>query len=140
MSFENLPPNWADLPLTTTALAADVVDLVVHEYDRDDGCLAMLLCDPSGVLLQPVVLDHLPTSYGESEVRELFGFLSHVRADRPLSVVLALGRPGGSPAQARIRAWASWAVDECRRAGVEVWSFFLATPGTVREVRLPGAA
>ena len=55
--FEDLPPNWTDLPLTSATLAGDVVDLVLNESLRAENSLLLLPCDPQGVgYPTPVVL------------------------------------------------------------------------------------
>ena len=59
MSFDDLPDNWPELPLTDQRLLADVLDLVVSEQSRRDGALYVLLCDENARLLQPIAIDLL---------------------------------------------------------------------------------
>ena len=59
MSFDDLPDNWPELPLTDQRLLADVLDLVVSEQSRRDGALYVLLCDEQARLVQPIAIDLL---------------------------------------------------------------------------------
>ncbi len=45
MTFEELPPNAQDLPLTDPRVAADVIDLIISNRDRSEGCVGVMVCD-----------------------------------------------------------------------------------------------
>jgi hypothetical protein len=62
MTFEDLPNDWSDRPLTDPALLSDVLDLVVFEKDRAAGAVSFLLCDDEGRLVQPVTIGELPAT------------------------------------------------------------------------------
>lgn len=61
MTFEDLPTNWPELPLTTPGLAIDVVDLALLQSHRCDDTLLLLLCDDDAVAL--------PTPISVSDMR-----------------------------------------------------------------------
>ncbi len=48
MSFEDLPRDWAQRPLTDPDIFEDVVDLVTREKSRAAGAIMLLLCHPDG--------------------------------------------------------------------------------------------
>jgi hypothetical protein len=52
MTFDDLPDDWSDRPLTDPALVADVLDLVVFARDRQQGAVSFLLCDEDARLVQ----------------------------------------------------------------------------------------
>lgn len=75
MSFEDLPEDWSDRSLDDPVLAADVIDLFVHDRDRAGGCMAVLLCDGDNRLLTPLVIAEVE----EEDVDDALDYLlSHV--------------------------------------------------------------
>src|SRR5215204_2378005 len=60
MTFEDLPQNVKDIPLTDRRLAADVIDLLISEEDRAGGCVGLMVCDEEHRGILPIVLSDVP--------------------------------------------------------------------------------
>lgn len=133
MTFDDLPKNWYSRPLTDPTLAVDVVDLVVREADRADGCVSLLLCDADGRMIQPVTI----TEIEEHEVGErgqLFDLvLAHLASDLG-GLVVAIGRPRGPDPDDEARAWHEAAIASCREHRVPLLGTYLATATCVVEM------
>ncbi len=48
MSFQDLPPGWAERPISDPDILADVVDPCASMESRFSGALYPLLCGPDG--------------------------------------------------------------------------------------------
>ena len=59
MSFQDLPDDWPEHPITDPAIFIDVVDLMATVADREAGAIYVLVCYPSGHLAQPCVITEL---------------------------------------------------------------------------------
>lgn len=95
MAFDDLPPNWTDLPLSTPHLAGDVVDLVVNESDRAQNTFAVLPCDEDDIgFPTPVLLDQTDWRVDAAERREMLGALAGIGVP---GVVLAFSAPHRLP-------------------------------------------
>jgi hypothetical protein len=106
MTFEDLPADWPQRPLTDPVLVDDVLDLVVDEPARRRGCLAVLACDDDVRLLQPLVIDELPSSCDPSLVQSLVDVVIEAFPDIAAgALVLALGRRDGLSITDDDRAW-----------------------------------
>ena len=57
MTFEDLPSDWPQRPVTDATITADLLDLIVTERDRAAGALGVLLCGRDERLLQPLVVE-----------------------------------------------------------------------------------
>ena len=127
MTFLDLPPGWPARSLRDLRLAADVVDLVVRDSDRASGCLALLLCDDDGRMIEPVTVADVPLGAAADERDAFFdAFLGHL--GRSLgSVVFVVGRPGGLALTDDTRDWHESAVQAARGEGVELIATYLAT-------------
>jgi len=116
MTFLDLPPNWPQLPLTDTTLAADVLDLVVNDDDRRRGALCVLFCRSDDRLAQPCMagdLESMPSDATPSDV--LAPIVAALRETDPNgSMVLGLARPRGLRITDQDREWHQAAIDLCR--------------------------
>ena len=56
MSFEELPADWPQRPLTDADLTADVLDLLISFADRRSGGLSIVVCDDQARLVQPTFM------------------------------------------------------------------------------------
>ncbi|MBR7743848.1 hypothetical protein KC207_11155 [Phycicoccus sp. BSK3Z-2] len=140
MSFETLPENWPTLPLDDPHLLADVVDLVVGERDRSDGCVGLLLLDDGMRLAQPCVVGEVPD---DADPADFVAFLDQVAAmvhDAGGAVAFVRGRDGAGRLTDADRAWHEAVLAGCRRADVRLLGAFLATPSGVRTYPEPLAA
>lgn len=135
MSFEDLPPDWKDRPLSDPRLAADVVDLFVRDDDRLTGSVAVLLCDTEHRLLQPVLVtmdtDPVPLADKRLVVQRFTEIVTHGLG---AALVLAVARPKGAYVTDGDREWHETAIRGCRESGVELLGVFVVTRHTVREV------
>ena len=115
MSFDDLPDNWPELPLTDQRLLADVLDLVVSEQSRRDGALYVLLCDEQARLVQPIAIDLLeaPTDLAGREelMASVVGMTHHLGENG--SYVVAIARRGGHSVTPDDEQWAA-AVESAR--------------------------
>lgn len=103
MTFEDLPSNWADMPLTDPALAADVVDLFLGDRDRHADSLMLLLCDEDHRLVQPVMIDGMEWRSSAQEVAESTAFLGHLGEVPSMIAAISSARPFTLPISHRWR-------------------------------------
>lgn len=108
MSFDDLPHDWPERPLTDPRLLADVLDLVVTSRSRDRGALYVLLCDDADRLLQPIAVDDVPPAPEPAECdRVLQAVLGPVADLVPHgSFLVAVARPGGLSVTPADDGWA----------------------------------
>lgn len=140
MSFDNLPTDWPQRPLTDPQIGADVVDLVVRDIDRATGALAFLLCHEDGSLAQPVVVgghaddNRIADDGWDTFVPDQDDLVAAVRqmtaviADLPdtPAFVLAIARPHG-PVQDADRRLHQLALEQARKRGLILLGTYLAT-------------
>jgi hypothetical protein len=132
MSFDDLPDNWADLPLDTPGLAADVADLVVGHRDRVGGCLGLVLTGDDLTMVQPAVVNDVDDTVQPEELRGFLVRLCHMVAEKGGALLFVRGRDGSVLITDSDRRWHQVAIDACRVAGIPLVGAFLATPGVVR--------
>ena len=72
MSFEDLPADWPQRPVTDSEITADLLDLIVGDRDRAVGALGILLCGRDERLLQPVVVEAPDLQASAAERRQGF--------------------------------------------------------------------
>ena len=60
MTFEDLPKDVRNTPLTDRRIAADVIDLLIGDGDRRAGCVALMVCDEEHRGIMPIVLSDVP--------------------------------------------------------------------------------
>ena len=124
MSFDDLPPDWPDRPLTDPALRGDVVDLFLSDSDRARRSLLVLLCDDDHRALQPVVINDIPHTTTSERRAAVFRFLEEVPT---AAVVVALGLPTTLRARGHVRSWERATRLMCERLGITLLGFHLAT-------------
>jgi hypothetical protein len=137
MSFQDLPDDWIQRPLTDPRHVADVLDLIVSDADRRAGGLAMLLCDDQGRLQQPVFISDVDHDSSEAERCLMFSrFVGHL-ASQVDSILFALARADGLSITADDESWAR-AIQYACSGEVRLLGFHLVTrdgsrlvPGTV---------
>lgn len=112
MSFQDLPQDWPERALDDPHLAADVLDLVVSERDRRAGALAVLLCDETARLVQPVVVDGCPEDSPEEERVRALGTFTEAMGPSG-SLLLAIARRDGLSIRAEDRMWVRAARQAC---------------------------
>ena len=127
MSFEDLPANVSQLPLTTGQLRADVIDLIILEEDRAAGCVGLMVCDSEDRGIQPVVFKDVPDDAGRVEFGTFLDLVLPLVGETNGSVVIGRGRPRGTRPTDSDRAWHEQAIQSCREHGVRLLGFHLAT-------------
>lgn len=135
MTFEDLPPDLRLVPLTDPRIAADVIDLIISLEHRAHGALGLMVCDRRHRGTLPVVIPDLRHDADVGAVATVYDCLLPVVAERGGSVVVGRGRPFGGSVNDIDRAWHQQTIDSCRRHGVRLLGFHLATRDGV--VRLP---
>ncbi|WP_344113272.1 hypothetical protein [Kribbella alba] len=144
MSFQDLPKNWSEFPLSDPTLAADVVDLQINVGDRRLGIFKALLCDQEDRFLMTVDLN-LPGRIQDvrpSSCSKLLEPVAIPLQDLPGggALVLALGRPGPAEWPAVDSEWAEAATQACRAVGVRLIGFYIATTYQVRRAEVSAIA
>ena len=123
MTFEDLPDRWPDLPLTTTPLAADVVDLVLACADRVRNALLVLPCDDEHRSLPtPIVIRDVPWHESPTTIRRLIQALAEHGVP---AVIVAISAPTVLPMATAVR-WFHELDDACDDEGVTVLGRFVA--------------
>ena len=134
MSFEQLPRDWPDRPLTDPVLAANVVDLMVSLGDRHQGAVAAIVCDPDARYRATVVVE-LPPSQRPIPAHlcrtALEPVVTSLQSAPGTSVVLALGCP--VRASADDVEWAATATAICAEADIRLLGFYVATGAGVHQ-------
>jgi hypothetical protein len=96
MTFENLPRDVAQRPLTDPRLAADVLELCVPFPDREAGALCVLLCDDEDRLAQPMVIGEIGHPSAEDRLQFMVGIFGMARQLIPYgSLLIAIARADG---------------------------------------------
>lgn len=141
MSFEDLPPDWAQRPVTDPEITADLLDLVVGDRDRHEGAIGLLLCGPGGRLLQPVVVSASRDEVQGDDYRRVFDVMAHAFGDRPDGVrpgiLVALARPDYRHAARDDARWRDAAVSSCGEHAIDLLGVWVVTPEVLRPMPLP---
>ena len=150
MSFENLPPTWADQPLTDPSRAADVIDLLVSLGDRQRGTFTVVLCDSDDRYIATIAVDlpdesqHLTPSLQPTELCSgaLGAIMPAVRTAPGTGLLLALGRPGPHFWPDLDTEWAEAATRICHAADVRLLGFYIASADHLYQpaITIPAAA
>ncbi|HWD80420.1 MAG TPA: hypothetical protein VG497_16095 [Kribbella sp.] len=140
MSFEQLPTNWPDQPLTDPTFAANVVDLMVSIGDRHLGTLTVVLCHPDNryrstlTMKLPRFPAHTPAELCRAVLEPIIPSLQ-TSPDAP--VILALGRRSHDRADDHLdEECAQVATALCEDAGVRLLGFYVATKDGVHQPAL----
>lgn len=136
MTFEDLPKGRSrELDLSDPTHAADVIDLITMDEDRERGCFTAMLCDPQDRGRQPICLKELDPRAPLAGVAELLELVLPLLAQTGGSILMARGRPGPLRATDDDRALHQRSIELCRAHDVRLLGFHIATPQGVR--RLP---
>ena len=144
MTFEDLPHNWSDLPLTDPVLAADVVDLALGYWDRLRNSMLVLLCGEDMRVLQPCIIEGFDWRCTARERGETFRFLHDLPSQIPVhGVIIAISSRTQLPADVAGR-WLRSATQELAKSGPSIMHFFSAAaedqPRLVADAVPPGMA
>ncbi|WP_370892416.1 hypothetical protein [Janibacter sp. GXQ6167] len=134
MSFHDLPSDWPTRALSDTAVAADVVDLVMRESDRINHAVCAIFCRPDLTMLQPMAGAGFFRDTPPHACRSFFD-LALGELGLPVgAVVLGLGRPHGTVPTDAERTWHQGAIEFCRDQGVPLLAAYLVTCDGVTEL------
>ncbi|MEU4192145.1 hypothetical protein AB0E69_09615 [Kribbella sp. NPDC026611] len=145
MSFQQLPSSWTDQPLTDSAVAADVVDLMVSLGDRQRGTFTVLLCDPDDHYRAALTID-LPAGFGarldagEACSSALEPIIPAVHTAPGTGLVLALGRPGPARRPELDYEWAVASMTICRSTNTRLLGFYIAARDGIYQPSLDAPA
>jgi len=136
MTFEDLPENWPDLPLTEPTLIADVVDLLLGASDRVRDSLLYLPCTESDTgVPSPIIIDGSNWRCTAGERRQTLAHLAGIGF--PAAVVAVSSY---SPVDAGVVSrWHTAAREELDMAGVRLLGFCSASVDEVRFVPSVGS-
>jgi hypothetical protein len=140
MTFEDLPPDVKKIPLTDRRVAADVVDLMIGDEARADGCIGLMVCDEEHRGIVPIVLSDMPHDADLSALTAVLDLMLPLVVARGGSLLMGRGRPGGGVPTDADRAWHQRSIDSCRAHGVRLLGFHIATRDGVRALPQPLAA
>lgn len=140
MTFENLPENIKELSLTDRRVAADVVDLIISDQARADGCLGIMVCDEHGRGVLPIILSDVPRDADIAALATLFDLVLPLVVEQHGSLLVGRGRPRGGVINDLDRAWHQQTIDSCAAHRVPLLGFYLATRDGVSSLPEPLAA
>ena len=127
MTFEDLPQDVRDIPLTDHRIAADVIDLLIGDGDRRAGCVALMVCDEEHRGILPIVLSDVPHDADLGALVSLLDLLLPLVVERGASLLMGRGRPGDGVPTDVDRAWHQQTLESCRAHGVRLLGFHVAT-------------
>jgi hypothetical protein len=132
MTFEDLPADWAQRPITDPDVFEGVVDLIVSEQARREGSTYVLLCHEGGRLMQPICLPDESHTVDVGQVLSgLTRLFTEAAGEGVHDVVMVIARPG-RPAPTRRDHDLRAAFDgACRAAGVRLLGVAIAAPAGV---------
>jgi hypothetical protein len=127
MTFEDLPLDVKKIPLTDPRIAADVIDLIIGDQARTDGCVGLMVCDEEHRGIVPIVLSDVPHDADLEALGALLDLILPLVVARGGSLLMGRGRPGGGVPTDADRAWHQRTIDACRAHGVRLLGFHVAT-------------
>lgn len=127
MTFEDLPLDVKKIPLTDRRVAADVIDLIIGDEARADGCVGLMVCDEQHRGIVPIVLSDVPPDADVGALTAVLDMILPLVVTRGGSILLGRGRPGGGVPTDTDRAWHQQSIDSCRAHGVRLLGFHVAT-------------
>lgn len=131
MTFEDLPPNWTELPLSTPNLAGDVVDLVLSESLRADNTMLLLPCDDQDIgFPTPIALESTDWFVDDSQRREMVQALAEIGVP---SAVIAVSSSRRLPAEV-VTKWHCDAQTAFASTSTRLIGFFSAWPNHVNQM------
>ena len=132
MTFDDLPRDWAQRPITDPEIFEGVVDLIATDQSRSEGATYVLLCHPNGRLLQPICLPDEPRRVDVGEVLEgVTLLLSEVARHDVHDVVMVIARPGRAVPTPRDRDLRAAFEGACRNSGFLLHAVAIASAGGV---------
>ena len=137
MSYHDLPPDARSIPLTDNVIQSDIIDLILDLDQRRGGALALMLCDEADRGVQPIVLSDLPSDAPATDLRSVLDLLLPMIGEAHGAVLVGRGRRRGLMPTDDDRAWHQEAVEACRRHGVRLLGFYLASPDGVEALPEP---
>ena len=107
MTFRDLPKDIAQRPLINEKLVADLLDLLIGDRDRRDGCLLIVVCDNESRLVQPIVITEMPGRPDLQVIESAVAIVvaSMVESEPDGALLVALGRRSGLSITADDQAW-----------------------------------
>ncbi|WP_457253087.1 hypothetical protein [Pedococcus sp. P5_B7] len=137
MSYHDLPPDARSIPLTDNVIQSNVIDLILDLDQRRGGALALMLCDEADRGVQPIVLSDLPSDAPATDLRSVLDLLLPMIGADHGAVLVGRGRRRGLMPTDNDRAWHQETVEACRRHGVRLLGFYLASPDGVEALPEP---
>ena len=132
MTFEDLPRDWAQRPITDPDIFEGVVDLIATEASRSDGATYVLLCHSNGRLLQPICLPDEPRRIDAGEVLDgVTLLLTEVARHDVHDVVMVIARPGRAEPTPRDHDLRAAFEGACRNTGFRLHAVAIAALGGV---------
>jgi hypothetical protein len=129
MSFEDLPADWAQRPITDPDVFEGVIDLIVTDQARSEGATYVLLCHEGGRLMQPIWLPDEPHTVDVGQVQGgLVRLLTEAAGAGVRDVVMAIARPGRPDATPRDRDLRAAFEGACLTTGVRLLGVAIAAP------------
>lgn len=104
MTFEDLPLDWGENPITHE-LMPDVVDLFVKDSDRVDGCLTLLLLADDQQLVQPITVECFEPEEDPEHAGSFLTSMRELAEDFGGTYVAVRGRTGPSVPTPDDEAW-----------------------------------
>ncbi len=139
MSFEDLPADWAERPVTDPAITADVLDLVVRDADRVAGSVVALVLNPGGRVVQPVVVELPPEGVSPGERHRFFdvvclGIATASGAGERGGILAAVARSGAPFVGSDDREWHDAARRSCEQHDLRLGGTWLVTRSVIRRI------
>lgn len=139
MTFEDLPSDWAERPVTDPEITADVLDLIVRDSDRDAGSVAAIVCTAAGRVFQPVIVALPPEGVGPGEHRRFFdavclGIASASGDGDRGGILAAVARTRGPFVTGDDREWHDAAARSCADYGIRLLGTWLVTRAVIRRI------
>jgi hypothetical protein len=132
MSFDDLPADWAQRPITDPDVFEGVVDLIVGEQARRRGSTYGLLCHEGGRLMQPIRLPDGPPTVDVGDVQDgLTRLFAEAASNGVHDVVMVIARTGQPGPTARDHDLRGAFEAACGSAGVRLLGVAIAAPTAV---------
>lgn len=133
MSFEDLPKNFAELPITTPGLAPDLVDLFFRDADRAAESLLLIPAGEDGIVpreVGPIVIGGVDWRCPEPERERTLRHLAGLGIPK---VIVAFGGERWIAPHV-LRYWRDTAVTEFSAVSTEVVGVFVANMTDVVDI------
>ena len=139
MSFEDLPTDWAERPVTDPEITADVLDLIVRDADRVTGSVVAVIANEAGRVVQPVVVALPPEGVLPGEHHRFFdvvcrGIASATGDGDRGGILAAVTRSGAPFVTGDDREWHDAAARSCTQHGVRLLGTWLVTRAVIRRI------